>query len=111
MGCAHRVDVEALHEDEVLPHGGDVHRPPGAGVVHVAVHGVQLHGSAVQEERLVTDLHLTESHLRAEHLDYVPVRIQQLEHQAVEVGVFGRPEAGSYNWLGEADRHGTTRGN
>ncbi len=69
VGSADRVDVELLHQPDVLEHALVRHDVTGQRIVLVTIDPFDGDRNAVDEQLAVGDLHPTESDPRADHFD------------------------------------------
>ena len=70
VGRAHGVDVVALHHQQVGADVVDGDRPPVVGMDLVAVHAVDHHGDAVDQELVADHLDTPEAHLQRPLVDH-----------------------------------------
>ena len=91
---AHGVEVVLLQYLHIAADGLFVHGVSQFGMLHVGVGGVHLDGLSVQEEGLVADLGLLESHLARDLLHHGTRLAQQFQLQSVEHGRLAGPLVG-----------------
>ena len=95
MRHAERIDVEALHQDDVFFHAFVSHRTAVIRIEFVAVHAVELHGHAIHEQArrpvVLLDFHLAETDLVAFDLDNLAGLVLDGEHRRIKVRRFCRP--------------------
>jgi hypothetical protein len=96
MGRAHGVEVEALHQEDVLQHAFLRHVFAGSFIVLMPVYPVKQHRCTIHQHPAAVDLHLPEAHFATPHLGDFPVWLFQGEHQGVQVRVFRRPFQGFF---------------
>ncbi|MFM1944245.1 MAG: hypothetical protein RI897_3227 [Verrucomicrobiota bacterium] len=88
------VDVVALHEEDVLEHGGTGDRVAGVGVHFVAVDAADNDGLAVEKELGVFDGDVAEADGGGDGFDGFALIGLEREDGGVEVGGFGGPGFG-----------------
>ena len=90
-----RVDVEALHEDNVFFHTIVSHSTAVIRIKFVTVHTMELHRHAVYVQTRSTivflDFNLAEANLVTFNLENLAVSILEREHCGIEVRRFSRP--------------------
>ncbi len=87
----HGVEVEALHQQDVLDHRRHTDRVARVGVVLVAVRAAEVDRHAVDEDLAAADLHLAEAHTVRLDLQNLACRIGERDQQRVEIGILRRP--------------------
>jgi len=68
VACAHGVDVEALHELQILDHALAADHVAAVGIHLVAVYTFYIYRLSVDEELRSANLHATETHALGNHL-------------------------------------------
>ena len=63
VGCTHRIDIELLHDPDILLHALAGHDIAPVGVQFVPVSALEEHGLAVDQHLRILDLHLPETGL------------------------------------------------
>ena len=84
------VDVELLHQPDVLNHAVDADHVAAVGVELVAVGALDEHGLAVDQQLRVADLDLAESDIYRDDFDNPPA-VGEGGREGVEIGRLGRP--------------------
>ena len=90
---AHSIDVEFLHDLDILNHALYRHHITEVGIQFVTVGALEEYGLAIHEHLIVLELYLAEAHLLADSLDYL-VAIDELNIQVIEVRSLGSPLGG-----------------
>ena len=90
---AHSIDVEFLHDLDILNHALYRYHITEVGVQFVTVGALEEYGLAIHEHLEVLELYLAEAHLLADSLDYL-VAINELNIQVIEVRSLGSPLGG-----------------
>ena len=111
MGSTHGVDVEALHQQDVLQHGLAWNRAAEAGVVFVAVHTFEQDGHTVHQETAVADFDLPKAEMGSGRFQDLTVAVLERQCEPVEVGRFRRPFGWISNSCGKCDRGFRPSGN
>ena len=90
VACAHGIDVEPLHQLDILYHALAAHIVAPVGVHLVAVGSLEEYRLAVDEHLRVLDFYLPESHLLRNHLHHT-VTLLDSSHESEEIGSLSRP--------------------
>ena len=101
---AHGIDVEFLHDLDILNHALYRYHITEVGIQFVTVGTLEEYGLAIHEHLEVLELYLAEAHLLADSLDYL-VTINEFDEEGVEVRSLGSPLGGiahSHRCLGLA---------
>ena len=88
---AHGVDIEPLHDLDVLQHTFARDDVASIGIHLVPVGTLDEHGLSVDKQLLVFDLHLAESHALRDGSHHVASLVLHGCHKGVEIGSLGGP--------------------
>ena len=91
MAVAHAVQVELLHQLDVVYHGSYADGAPFDGFVLVAVHSLEEDGPAVNHLHAVHHFHGTEAEKVRKGFQRFPLCIKGADYQRVGVRCFGIP--------------------
>ena len=91
MRGAHGVEIEALHQEDILHHAFLRYVFAGFFVVLMPVYPVEQHRCTIHEHSAAVDLHFPEAHFATPDLGDLPVRLPERKEQGIEVGEFRRP--------------------
>ena len=100
---AHGIDVELLHDLDVLYHALPRHHVATVGVHLMAVGTLDVDGLSVDEELRVAYLHLSEAHPHGDSLIGCETGVGRggAHHQRIEIRCLGRP----LPWVFHVERH------
>ena len=91
MACAHGIDVETLHNLDVLYHALTRYHIATIRVHLMTVGTLDQYRLSVDEQLRVDDLHLAEAHLLRHHLNDVALLVLYCCHEGIEIRVLSTP--------------------
>ena len=90
---AYRIDIELLHDADVLLHARPGHDIAPVGVQFVPVRALEQNGLAVHQDLGVLYLHLAEAHLHRDHLGHGSL-FERRNPKGIKIWCLGRPLQG-----------------
>ncbi len=93
VGAAHRIEVVALHQQQIPLHGGAINGITLGGMVFMTVGTTNKQRLTVDPQQTTTDLHHPKAHIARLTLDGAALLVQQGQGQAIEMRRLGAPLA------------------